>query len=147
MRAPATRCLPRRTETGALAAALLALPVLGGLLSDLLPHGEAYGAGDLPLLAALWGLALTGCAGHLLTGRILLDHGTLLQACAAFSRGLLPAAPSPDGGATGDGEPPPPVSHPFFSYFALYAGLGGWVDGRARSRETVRRFAGSPAPR
>lgn len=146
--APATRPRQHRTSRGAFAAALLALPVLGGLLSDLLPHGEAYGAGDLPLLAALWGLTLTGCAGHLLTGRVLLGHGTLLQACAAFSRGLLPAAPSPDGGSTGDGEPPPPVPPPYSSYFALYAGLGGWVDDRARSRETVRRFAGSsPTPR
>jgi hypothetical protein len=141
------RPLPRRTATGALAAALLAFPVLGGLLSDLLPQGEAYGAGDLPLLAALWGLALTGCAGHLLAGRILLDQETLLQACAAFSRGLLPAAPSPVGGSTGEGEPRPPVPPLLSSYFALYAGLGGWVDGRARSRETVRRFAGGPAPR
>jgi hypothetical protein len=148
MKAPVTgrRPPPRRTATGALAAALFALPVLGGLLSGLLPQGEAYGAGDLPLLAALWGLALTGCAGHLLTGRILLDHGTLLRACAAFSRGLLPTAPSPGAGSAGAGEPPPPVLPLLYSYFTLYAGLGGWIDGRARSRETVHRFAGSPAP-
>ena len=149
MKAPMTgsRPLPRRTATGALAAVLFALPVLGGLLSGLLPQGEAYGAGDLPLLAALWGLALTGCAGHLLTGRILLDRGALLRACSAFSRGLLPAAPSPGAGSAGAGEPPPPVLPLLSSYFALYAGLGGWVYGRARSREAVRRFAGSPAPR
>jgi hypothetical protein len=94
------------------------------------------------------GVALTGCAGHLLTGRILLYHETLLQACAAFSRGLLPAAPSPDGGSTGDGKPPPPVLPLVSSYFALYAGLGGWVDGVVLAPgEAVRRFAGGPASR
>ena len=120
--------------------------MLGTLLSDLLRQAEAYQAGDLPLLAALWGLALTGCAGQLLAGRVLLDHGTLQRACAAFSRGLLPAAPSPAGGPSGFGEPPPPILPLLSSYFALYAGLGGWVYVRSRSRE-VRRLAGSPAPR
>ena len=139
--APHPGSLPRRTT---LAAVLLALPLLGTLFSDLLRGGEAYGAGDLPLLAALWGLALTGCAGHLLAGRGLPDGVTLLRACAAFSRGLLPAASMPDADPTGTGEPPPPALPLLSSYFALYAGLGGWVYGRSRE---VWRLAGSPGPR
>ena len=132
--APHPRSLPRRDD--ALAAALLALPLLGTLFSDLLRGGEAYGAGDLPLLAALWGLALTGCAHHLLASRVVvMDHGTLLLACAAFWGGSFPAAPAPDGIHARLGEPPPPVLPLLSSYFALYSGLGGWVYGR------------SPAPR
>lgn len=140
MNAPAQRPLPRRTR---LASALLALPLLGALLSDLLRGGDAYGAGDLPLLAALWGLALTGCAGHLLAGRVPFDRGTLLRACAALPRGSLPAAPPPEHVPAGAGELPPAVLPLLSSYFALYAGLGGWTGGLTRG--AVLRPAGVPA--
>lgn len=130
---------------GALAAALLALPVLGMLLSALLPQGDAYHAGSLPLLAALGGLALTGCAGHLLAGRVSFGHEALLRACATFSRDLLPAAPAPDSGLIGSYEGAPPILPLLSSYFVLCGGLGGWVDRIVRRK--VRRLAGSPALR
>lgn len=147
MNAPATRSHQRRAARGAFAAALFALPVLGALLSILLPQGDAYGSGGLPLLAALGGLALTVCAGHLLARRVPFDHGSLARACAASSCGPLLAAPEPGDVTVRSGEPPPPVLLLLSSYFAFYAGLGGWVDGRASAREANDRLAGSPASR
>ena len=145
MNTPATQSHQRRTASGAFAAALFALPVLGALLSILLPQGDAYGAGGLPLLAALGGLALTGCAGHLLARRVPFDHESLAR--AASSHGPLLAAPEPGDVTVRSGEPPPPVLLLLSSYFAFYAGLGGWVDGRASAREANDRLAGSPASR
>lgn len=145
MNAPATRPYQRRTARGAFAAALFALPVLGALFSILLPHGDAYGAGGLSLLAALGGLALTGCAVHLLAGRLPFDYGSLAR--AASPHGPLLAATESGGVVAGSGEPPPPILPLLSSYFAFYAGLGGWVDGRARTREAILRFAGSSASR
>lgn len=120
-----------RRNPGALLAALLALPALGALLAalsaPLLPPGDAYGVGGLPLLAVLGGSALAGYAG-LLAARACTNPEALLRAFASSPLLRLPES-APGGLVAADGYPPP-VLPLLTSYFTLRAGLGGLVETR-----------------
>lgn len=117
-----------RETIARLAAALMALPALGAALLAFLTQNMHDAADGLPLLAALGGLALTGCVGQLMSSRVSFDGAAILRAFRSLAAPLSGSFAPDDEGIAGAGEHAAPLVPATSSYFSLYAGLGGWVN-------------------